>query len=320
MPTEEQKAGAWAVLFPGQGSQENNMGRDIAEFDSEVMRLWEKTEKAVGERVREIYWDGDEEAMSETRYLQPALTATALGIWMSFPFRSYPDYLAGHSVGEYVALAAAGVLNPEEVIDLVALRARLMSEAGEQESGKMAVALKMDQESVEAIVDEARTQTDGVLCLANYNTPQQFVLSGSVQSVDAAAALVKERRGRAQSLPVSGAFHSPLMDEAAKELAGYMDKLQWSSARIPVHMNVNARPETRGESIKELIKWQIVSPVLWSQIILDQWDRGVRKWLEFGPKGVLVRMLPSILGKQSPWKAEHIDSRDKLNHSEGILA
>ena len=308
---------AWAVLFPGQGSQEQGMGRDMAEADSEVMDLWKKAESITGASLREIYWDGDQEAMAETRYLQPALTLTALSVWMRFSFRSYPDYLAGHSVGEYPALAAAGVLDPEQALELVALRGRLMSEAGDQAPGKMIAALKMEQDSVEEVVLQAREQTGQEICVANYNTPQQFALSGAVDAVDEAARLIKKRRGRAVPLPVSGAFHSALMQEAAKELGSYMDRLSWADARIPVHLNVTAQPEKSGEAIQERLKRQIVSPVLWSQTMRDQWDRGVRTWLEFGPKGVLCRMLPHVLGKEKSWQAECVDSEDKLQNLAG---
>ncbi|MEF8823974.1 MAG: ACP S-malonyltransferase [Desulfohalobiaceae bacterium] len=301
----------WAVLFPGQGSQEQGMGRDMAEGNKEVMQLWDRAESITGAELRDIYWDGDQEAMAETRYLQPALTVVGLGVWLCSS-KGSPDYLAGHSVGEYPALAASGALGPDEVLQLVALRGRLMSEAGAEQPGKMAAALKLDQASVEEVVAEAKSRAGGELCVANYNTPQQLVISGSVDAVDAAVELIKERRGRAVPLPVSGAFHSPLMQPAAEELAGFMDKLHWSDARIPIHMNVSATPERSAESIRDLLKRQIVSPVLWSQLIKDQWDRGVRSWLEYGPKGVLTKMVPQILGKSDSWHAECIDSADKL--------
>jgi len=301
----------WAVLFPGQGSQEQGMGRDMAEGNKEVMQLWDRAESITGAELRDIYWDGDQEAMAETRYLQPALTVVGLGVWLCSS-KGSPDYLAGHSVGEYPALAASGALGPEEVLQLVALRGRLMSEAGAEQPGKMAAALKLDQASVEEVVAEAKSRAGGELCVANYNTPQQLVISGSVDAVDAAVELIKERRGRAVPLPVSGAFHSPLMKPAAEELAGFMDKLSWSDARIPIHMNASATPERSAESLRDQLKRQIVSPVLWSQLIKDQWDRGIRSWLEYGPKGVLTKMVPQILGKSDSWHAECIDSVDKL--------
>lgn len=303
---------AWAVLFPGQGSQEKGMGRDMAEGNQDVMQLWDRAESITGAELRDIYWDGDQEAMAETRYLQPALTVVGLGVWLCYSSRGRPDYLAGHSVGEYPALAASGALKPEEVLQLVALRGRLMSEAGEEQPGKMAAALKLEQASVEEVVAEAKSRTGGELCVANYNTPQQLVISGSVEAVDTAVELIKERRGRAVPLPVSGAFHSPLMQPAAKELAAFMDKLHWGDARIPIHMNVSATPERSSDNIRDLLKRQIVSPVLWSQLIREQWERGVRTWLEFGPKGVLTKMLPQILGKSESWSAECVDSVDKL--------
>jgi [acyl-carrier-protein] S-malonyltransferase len=288
------------------------MGRDMAEANKEVMHLWDKAESITGAPLRDIYWDGDQETMAQTRYLQPALTVVGLGVWQCYPFRDKPGYLAGHSVGEYPALAASGALEPEEALQLVALRGRLMAEVGEEQPGKMVAALKLEQQSVEEVVAEAKSVAGGELCVANYNTPQQLVVSGSARAVDKAAELIKERRGRAVPLQVSGAFHSPLMQPAAKELAAYMDRLHWSDARIPVHMNASATPERSADAIRDLLKRQIVSPVLWSQLIRDQWERGVRTWLEFGPKGVLARMLPHILGKSDSWQAECIDSMEKL--------
>ena len=312
MPEENMDKAPWAILFPGQGSQEKGMGRDMAETNQDVMHLWDKAEAFTGAPLRDIYWDGDQEAMAETRYLQPALTVVGLGVWLCYPSRGNPDYLAGHSVGEYTALAVSGVLEAGQVLELVSLRGRLMSEAGEDQPGKMAAVLKLEQETVEEIVAEARSRTGGELCVANYNTPQQLVISGSPEAVDIAADLVKEKRGRAVPLSVSGAFHSSLMQPAAKELARYMDHLHWSDARIPIHSNVSGKPERSAEAIRDLLKKQIVSPVLWSQLIRDQWDRGVRTWLEFGPKGVLSKMLPHILGKSDSWQIECIDSLDKL--------
>ena len=312
MPVENTDRAPWAILFPGQGSQEKGMGRDMAEANQDVMHLWDKAESFTGAPLRDIYWDGDQEAMAETRYLQPALTVVGLGGWLCSS-RGNPDYLAGHSVGEYPALAVSGVLEAGQVLELVSLRGRLMSEAGEDQPGKMAAVLKLEQETVQEIVAEARSRAaGGELCVANYNTPQQLVISGSPEAVDIAADLVKEKRGRAVPLSVSGAFHSSLMQPAAEELASYMDRLHWSDARIPIHMNVSGEPEKSAEAIRDLLKKQIVSPVLWSQLIRDQWDRGVRTWLEFGPKGVLSKMLPHILGKSDSWQTDCLDSLDKL--------
>jgi [acyl-carrier-protein] S-malonyltransferase len=302
-----------AVLFPGQGSQEIGMGRDIAERDNEAMALWKRTEKLCQASLREIYWDGDEQAMAQTRYLQPALAVTGLSLWKACSHLR-PDYLGGHSVGEFPALVAAGVLSAEEMLELVSLRGRLMFQAGESQAGKMAAVVKLDEAAVTEIVSEARSRSGGELVIANYNSPQQLVISGSPEAVDEAARLAKERKGRAMPLPVSGAFHSPLMEEAAAELARSMRKLSWSSAKVPLHLNATARPETDADRLQETMQRQMISPVYWTQIMNDQWDRGVRQWLELGPKGVLVGLLKHIFrGRKDSWQADCLDTAQKCD-------
>jgi [acyl-carrier-protein] S-malonyltransferase len=181
----------------------------------------------------------------------------------------------------------------------------------------MAAVLKMKPETVQEIVDRAAGETGEELRIANYNTPAQLVVSGTVQAVQRACDLVKENKGRAVSLPVSGAFHSNLMQEAADELAGFMARLNWSDARIPIHLNVTATPESGSEAILDSLKKQMVSPVLWSQTIQDQWDRGVTQWYELGPKGVLTRMMRHILQAQEGWQADTVESLEKARSMAG---
>ena len=299
-----------AVLFPGQGAQEKGMGREIAENDPEVMDLWKKAESISGAGLREIYWDGDAKAMTETRYQQPALTVVGLGLWSRLGSWFKPAYLAGHSVGEYAALAASGVLQVREVLDLVTLRGRLMFEAGKDQAGKMAACLKLNQDAVQEIVDEVKGQTDQELCIANFNSPAQLVLSGEGQAVDQALDRIKQRKGRGVLLPVSGAFHSRLMQEPARELSAYMKRFSWKDPGIPIHLNVTARPEISGERILEKMQQQMISPVLWLQLIQDQWERGIRHWLELGSKGVLTGLAKHILDKTKEYKAENIFTLD----------
>ncbi len=300
-----------SVLFPGQGSQEKGMGRDLAEHDPQVMDLWKTAEKKCGASLREIFWDGDEHAMTQTRYQQPALFVTGMGLWWHLaPFLA-PKYLAGHSVGEFTALSAAGVLGPEEALDLVCLRGRLMFEAGEQRCGGMAAVLKLEQAAVQGIVSQVCEQTGDDLCVANYNSPQQIVISGSEPALEQALELVREQKGRGKELPVSGAFHSRLMEEPARELAKVMQKVTWRDPKIPVHLNVTAQAVSRAQEIAEALPRQMISPVLWSQLILDQWERGVRRWWELGPKGVLTRLMRHILeGTDKPWEAAYVYTLD----------
>ena len=289
-----------SLLFPGQGSQEPGMGRDLAENNAEIMELWKKAERISGIRLREIYWDGDEEHMPLTQNLQPALTVTDISCWMSIAGKCRPSCAAGHSLGEYSALAAAGVLPVDAIIELAVLRGRLMSAADPDGKGAMAALLKLSREQVLELVETIARESGELLVVANYNTPVQFVASGTKKAIDMAANAVKEMKGRAVPLAVSGAFHSPLMNEAAKELEGAINalpKTAWNRAKFPVYSNVTATPETDAEALKTLLARQMTSSVFWIDTIRNQWANKVRRFVECGPKTVLANMVgPNLKG------------------------
>ncbi len=300
-----------AVVFPGQGSQQRGMGRDLAERDHNIMELWKLAEKLSGLELREVYWEGDEEEMVRTHYQQPALCVVGISIWQLL--RPSPLCLAGHSVGEYGALVAGGVLSIEDALKIVSLRGKLMYEVGLTHPGSMAAILKLPCNMVEEIVKRVQEKSQGTLCIANYNSPRQFVISGDSHAVEDACNMAREKKGKAIVLPVSGAFHSSLMEEAADELAGYMDKFIWRDSRIPIFFNVTATKELAGERIKEIMKRQMISSVLWNQIIENQWREGVRLWWELGPKGVLCGLIRRILaGKGEEWGARCIEGIEHI--------
>lgn len=308
-----EKKHSTAVVFPGQGSQEKGMGRETAEAHAEAMELWKLAEKAAGAPLREIYWDGGEREMARTRYLQPAMTATTLGLWIVGHDRLQADCLAGHSLGEFAALGAARILGLAEVLELTALRGRLMDEAGTGQNGKMAAVLKLTRDQVQEIVDQVRGESDRELRIANHNSPGQFVLSGVTDLVDQACILVKERKGRAVPLAVSGAFHSSLMREPAREFARALAKLDWRTPKIPVFFNVSAQAEADPAKIRSLVGQQMTSSVLWTQTVEAQWKQGVRTWLELGPKGVLSRLVSAILAdRDEPWESKSISGLEGL--------
>jgi [acyl-carrier-protein] S-malonyltransferase len=284
-----------ALLFPGQGAQEPGMGRELADASPEAMYIWKQAEQASGLPLRAMYWEGDEAALADTRALQPALTAMSLALWQALASRLRVAGTAGHSLGEYSSLAAAGVLSVDKALELAALRGRLMAEADPEGQGAMCAIVKMDQAAVEELVRDVVDQGHDVLRIANYNTPAQFVLSGSRAAVERAAALAGERRGRALPLKVSGAFHSPYMDRAARELAGALNRTTWNTPRFPVYCNALGRAVDSGEGIKEAMLIQMTSSVRWIDIINAQWNDGVRRWLELGPKAVLSKMVAPIL-------------------------
>lgn len=291
-----------AILFPGQGSQEPGMGRDVVESSApnakDAAELWKKAERISGQPLRSIYWESNDAAlMADTRTLQPALTVVNLTLWQTLAPRLAlaPFCVAGHSLGEYSALAAAGVLTPEATIELVSLRGTLMAESDPEGKGAMAAVLKLDRQSVEAIARAAAETTGETLIVANHNTPAQFVLSGSKVAMEAAMPLVKEKKGRAMPLPVSGAFHSPLMAHAAREMTAALSRATWNRPRFPVYSNVTGTAITDGGSLCELAVRQMTSSVLWIDTIINQWNDGARAWLEVGPKGTLSRMVKPIL-------------------------
>lgn len=286
------------LLFPGQGSQEPGMGRDLAEASSEAMNLWKRAEGISRLPLREIYWEGDDAAMSDTRALQPALTVVNLNLWRETAARignAAPFGAAGHSLGEFSALAAAGVLSPETVLEITALRGRLMAEADAEGKGGMAALLKLDEAQAARIVAEAATESEDLLLVANYNTPAQFVVSGAKAAVALACQKARERKGRGLELKVSGAFHSPMMHEAAQELAPLLRKAFWQKPRFPIYCNLSGKAVHDGESARENVLEQMTSPVRWIETIRNQYQDGARFWLELGPKAVLGKMVAPCL-------------------------
>lgn len=286
---------AAALLFPGQGSQESGMGRDLAEANREAMDMWKQAERASGLELRAIYWEGDAAAMADTRALQPALTVVNLNLWRELSGKFSPVATAGHSLGEYSSLAAAGVLHPAAVLELVALRGRLMAEADPEGKGTMAAVLKLSQADAEASVAEVAAATGEMIGIANYNTPGQYVVSGTKAAIAALQETVKSRKGRALPLPVSGAFHSPLMREAAQELAVALEKASWSPAKFAVYPNVTGKGTTDWRELQSLLLEQMTSSVRWIDTIAAQYADGVRLFVECGPKGVLSKMVKPIV-------------------------
>lgn len=284
-----------AILFPGQGSQESGMGRGLAEKSAEAMDFWKKAERISGLPLREIYWEGDDAAMADTRALQPALTVVTLNLWRCLAPRCAPGAVAGHSLGEYSALAAAGVIGADTVLELTALRGKLMADADPEGKGAMAAVLKVPQHELQALVEQTASATGDVILIANYNTPGQLVISGARPAVEHLLGLVKAQKGRAIPLKVSGAFHSPLMEEAAREMRGALAKAVWQRPRFPVYCNFHGRSVSDGESLRDCMLEQMTSSVQWVETIRWQWRDGMRRWVEVGPKAVLAKMVGPCL-------------------------
>lgn len=275
-----------AVLFAGQGAQKSGMGRKLAEASPEAMELWKKAERVSGLGLRGIYWEGSDEEMADTAALQPALTVVNLNIFNAAGLR--PVAAAGHSLGEFSALAAAGVLSANEALEIVALRGKLMAQAN---GGAMAAVVKLAEQDVAALVSEAASETGKMAVCANFNTPMQTVVSGEREAVDLVCKKAKAKKGRAILLPVSGAFHSPMMADANRELAPILKKADWRDPRFPIYCNVSGKAAASGGELLENMSKQMISSVQWVEIIRSMWADGTRVFAEIGPKAVLAKMV-----------------------------
>jgi [acyl-carrier-protein] S-malonyltransferase len=289
------------------------MGRDAAEKHAEIMDLWKLAETESGLPLREIYWDGEAGDMADTRALQPALTVVNVSLWLAVKDKLAPAATAGHSLGEFASLAAAGALSVEDVVRAVTLRGRLMAGAGQEGHG-MAAVVKLDQATVEAIVEDAAKTTGRELRIANYNSPAQFVVSGEKEALDAAGEAVKAAKGRAIPLAVSGAFHSPLIKEAADEFAAFLGTLDWRAPAFPVFHNATALPAPSPADIPAVMQSQMTSSVLWIQTLQGLYGTGIRRFVEVGPKGVLFKMLgPNLKDAGDDWTGETVGSLEQAD-------
>jgi len=307
-----------ALLFPGQGSQELNMGRDVAEAQSAAMDLWLLAEKRSGLKLREIYW-GDEGAtpapeMADTRALQPALTVVNVSLWPAAKPKAAALNIvgaAGHSLGEFAALCASGALSVEDVVAAVCERGKLMAGAGKPGHGMVAV-LKLPLATVEELVASAAKQSGAFLRIANHNSPAQYVVSGEKPALDAVAALVKEAKGRAIPLAVSGAFHSPLMSEPANAFAKIIEDLHWRTPDFPVAANVTGRPEADPGVLKAMLTAQMTSSVLWTTTMESLYAAGARRFVELGPKSVLTKLAGQNLSGHEDIKTQSAGSLEAV--------
>ena len=281
----------FAALFPGQGSQKVGMGRAFAEASAAARAVFDRAEAALPGLLDTI-WEGPEEALRLTENQQPALLAVSAAAWAAWREAGGPDpaYAAGHSRGEWSAHVAAGTLELEDALRLVRSRGRYMQEAVPEGEGAMAAILKLD----EAVVREVVERTEGVW-IANLNSPGQVVISGRKEAVEAAAAALKERRGRVVPLKVSAPFHSELMAPAREALARDLAQVELRPPRFPVFSNVTARPETDPALIRELLLAQITAPVRWVEILEAMHARGVTTFVELGSGNVLTGLVRRTL-------------------------
>jgi [acyl-carrier-protein] S-malonyltransferase len=283
-----------AYIFPGQGSQYVGMGRDLYEAEEVARAVFDEADRVLGFDLSKICFEGPEERLRETRFTQPAILTHSVAVWRIFEQAGIrPEFVAGHSVGEYSALVAGGGLAFDDALILVRERAEAMYEAGLQRPGAMAALIGISEDDLGRLVEKYRGE--GVITAANYNSPVQMVISGEVGAVEAAVAGAREFGARrAIRLNVSGAFHSPLMVPAAERLAATLRKTEFSAAAIPVVSNVTAEGVTDPEVIMNLLEQQLTSPVLWSQSMRYLVGQGVTSFVEVGPGTVLCGLLKRI--------------------------
>lgn len=280
-----------AYVFPGQGSQFPGMAKDLYTSNETARIMMEKANEILGFRITDIMFEGTADDLTQTKVTQPAIFLHSVVLATCLPdFK--PDMVAGHSLGEFSALVAAGALDFEEGLRLVSIRARAMQKACETNPGTMAAVLMLPAEKIEEICSSCK----GTVVAANYNCEGQIVISGEKEAVDEACAKMKEAGAkRALPLRVGGAFHSPLMEPARAELAEGIEKAVFRTPSCPVYQNVTAEPSTDPGVMKANLLAQLTSPVLWTQSIRNMASDGASHFIEIGPGKVLQGLISKIL-------------------------
>jgi len=280
-----------AYVFPGQGSQFPGMGKDLYESSSEAKRMFDTANEILGFSITDIMFGEDTEALKQTKVTQPAIFLHSVILAKASGSSFQAEMVAGHSLGEFSALVSAGYLSFEDGLKLVSKRAMAMQKACEQNPSTMAAVLGLENEVVENICKEINE----VVVPANYNCPGQLVISGSNEGIDIACEKLTEAGARrALKLPVGGAFHSPLMEPARAELEQAIDETNFTDGICPIYQNVTATAITNPEEIKENLKKQLTSSVLWTQTMQQMITDGLTSVTEVGPGKVLQGLFKKV--------------------------
>jgi [acyl-carrier-protein] S-malonyltransferase len=283
-----------AYIFPGQGAQFSGMGKNLYESSAHVKQLFDKANEILGFEITKTMFEGTEEDLKQTNVTQPAIFLHSV-ILASTIENFKPDMVAGHSLGEFSALVAAGALSFEDGLRLVAQRAAAMQRACEQNPSTMAAILNLPDEKVEEICAEITKETGEIVVAANYNCPGQLVISGSIEGINIACERMKAAGAkRALVLQVGGAFHSPLMQPAREELAKAIEITDFKTPSCPIYQNVNAKPSSDVATIKANLVAQLTAPVRWTQTVQNMTTDGATHFTECGPGKVLQGLVKKI--------------------------
>lgn len=287
-----------AYLFPGQGSQFIGMGKGHYDSNPEFAKYADQANEILGIDLKSIMFDGPEDKLKQTEFTQPAIFLHSVALFKTLD--AEPDMVAGHSLGEFSALVACGAVSFKDALKIVRRRGELMQQAGAQNPGTMAAIIGMADEAVENVCKEATEATGKEVIAANYNCPGQLVISGYIDAVEKAVELAKEQGARmAMMLPVSGAFHSSLMQPALDGLREQLENLEISTPVCPIYSNYTAKPTTDPEEIRSNLLDQLLNPVRWTQTLLNMMEDGATSFVEVGPGKVLQGLV-----KRTDRKAE----------------
>ena len=296
-----------AFLFPGQGAQYINMGRSLYENINECKEIFDKGEEILEMPIKDIIFDGSEETLKSTKYNQPAILLTSLACQKALELEGIEaDYVAGLSLGEYSGLVYSGIVSFEDGVKLVKSRATIMDEGIEEGVGSMAAVMKLSKEKVDTLLKEA--SKFGVVEAANYNCPGQVVITGEVDAIRESVSIAKALGGLCIPLKVSGPFHSSLYEEASFKYYESIKDVEINEPKKVMYSNVLGKPYSKQDDIRDLLRKQIMSPVLFEDSINHMLDQGIDTFIELGPGKTLSRFVKKIDKKANVYNIEDLDT------------